>query len=486
MKGGRAKPLTGRVASSSGAAGVSREDLCALGAAAAADAVRSGRLRAVDLARACIARVERLEPRVEAWVHFDPAKTLAQALAVDEAVRRGEDPGPLAGVPVGVKDTFNTRDMPTCMGSPIWEGYVPNNDARSVFHLRRAGGIVPGKTVTAEFAVHAPGKTRNPHDPARSPGTSSSGSAAAVACRMVPVALGTQTAGSIIRPASYCGVYGSKPSFGLIPRTGTLKTTDSLDQIGFFAHAAEDLPLVLDVLRVHGTDYPISHALLNDPVRQSPAGPRWKVGVVTSTLWVWDLAKPYAQAALRGFADTLANHGADVDEAKVPDLLNTAHPIHETIYDKTLAYYFQQEYENPHLVSNILKGMIAHGQRVTPEQYVEALEAQRGIARALDRWFEDWDIVLTLSTAGEAPLFGHDDIPDSCLIWSLCGVPAINLPVFAAPGGLPFGAQVVARRYNDPLLLRFLRFLREGGLIRDAAPAPAGQPDGGPGATRAR
>lgn len=466
-----------------GAGGALVGDLHALSAAAAAATIRSGALRAADLAKACIARVERLEQRVQAWVHFDAARTLAQAVAVDDAVRRGEDPGRLAGVPVGVKDVFNTRDMPTCMGSPIWEGYVPANDARSVFHLRRAGGIVPGKTVTAEFAVHAPGKTTNPHDPAHSPGTSSSGSAAAVACQMVPAALGTQTAGSIIRPASYCGVYGFKPSFGLIPRTGILKTTDSLDQIGFFTHAVEDLSLMLDVLRVHGTDYPISHALLNDPARQRPRGPRWKVALVTSSLWVWDLARPYAREALRGFADALARHGVDVEEAKVPDDLNRAHPIHETIYDKTLAYYFQQEYENPHLVSEILKGMIAHGQRITPDEYREALEAQRRVARAMDEWFADWDIVLALSTAGEAPLFGHDDIPDSCLIWTLCGLPVINLPVFRAPGGLPFGAQVVTRRYNDPLLLSFLRFLQERGLIRDAEPSAATGPAGGAGPT---
>ena len=473
-------PVLSRQVTPGPPAGAPPGPLHALSATAATAAIRSGTLRAVDVARACIARVERLEPRVQAWVHFDPAKTLAQAVAIDDAVRRGEDPGRLAGVPVGVKDVFNTRDMPTCMGSPIWERYVPANDARSVFHLRRAGAIVPGKTVTAEFAVHAPGKTTNPHNPAHSPGTSSSGSAAAVACQMVPAALGTQTAGSIIRPASYCGVYGFKPSFGLIPRTGTLKTTDSLDQIGFFVHAVEDLSLLLDVLRVHGPDYPISHAALNDPVRQSPRGPRWKVALATSSLWVWDLAKPYAREALRGFADALARHGVDVEEAKVPDELNRAHPIHETIYDKTLAYYFQQEYENPTLVSEILKAMIAHGQRVTPAEYHEALEAQRRVAHAADRWFEDWDIVLTLATAAEAPLFGHDDIPDSCLIWTLCGVPVVNLPVFRAPNGLPFGAQVVARRYNDPLLLKFVGFLHERGVIRGALPpAAAGPTDGG-------
>jgi Asp-tRNA(Asn)/Glu-tRNA(Gln) amidotransferase A subunit family amidase len=223
----------------------------------------------------------------------------------------------------------------------------------------------------------------------------------------------------------------------------------------------------------------MSDAALNDPDRQRPRGARWKVALVTSSLRVWDQAKPYARDAIQGFADALARHGVDVEETKVPDVLNTAHAIHETIYDKTLAYYFQQEYENPHLVSEILKQMIAHGQRVAPAEYHAALEAQRRVARAMDEWFADWDIILALSTAGEAPLFGHDDIPDSCLIWTLCGLPTINLPVFAAPGGLPFGAQVVARRYNDPLLLKFVEFLHERGLIRNAEPPAATATAGG-------
>ena len=197
----------------------------------AGEKVRSGELSAVEWCESCIAQVERCEADIHAWVQFEPELALRQAREIDEKRRAGTFDDPLWGAPFGVKDVFNTAELPTCMGSPIWEGFTPGNDARVVAHLRWAGGVMFGKTVTAEFAVHHPGPTVNPHNPDYSPGTSSSGSAAAVASMMVPLALGTQTAGSTIRPASYCGVYGFKPSFGVVPRTGILKTLDTLDHV---------------------------------------------------------------------------------------------------------------------------------------------------------------------------------------------------------------------------------------------------------------
>src|SRR3990167_8157472 len=181
-------------------------------------------------------------------------------------------------IPVGVKDIYNTADFPTQMGSPLWKDFTPGNDARAVYHLKRQGANIVGKTVTAEFAVHALDKTLNPYDATRTPGTSSSGSAVAVSMGMVPAATGTQTAGSIVRPASFCGVYGCKPSFGTIPRTGMLKTTDSLDQIGFFTVHAEDLRRLFDSMRVKGENYPISNAALADESRQKSKGDKWRVG----------------------------------------------------------------------------------------------------------------------------------------------------------------------------------------------------------------
>jgi Asp-tRNA(Asn)/Glu-tRNA(Gln) amidotransferase A subunit family amidase len=376
---------------------------------------------------------------------------------------------------VGIKDIYNTMDFPTQMGSPIWKDFTPGNDARVVYDLRMAGAVVPGKTVTAEFAVHTPGETRNPHNPEYMAGTSSTGSAVAVAACMVPLALGTQTAGSTIRPASYCGVLGCKPSFGLIPRTGMLKTTDSLDTVGFFARTADDLKLMVDAIRVRGLDYPISHAALNDAVRQNKKGERWRVALYRGPQWRH--AEPYAQKALRSFADLLNATGqVEVSEPDLPASLETVHEIHSIIYDRTLAYYFREEFKKHTLISSVMYEIIERGNRITLDQYKSALARQAEIAREIDEFFSGrYDAVLNLSTGGEA-LKGlqSPDRPDNCLIWTFCGVPAVSLPVFKGPNGLPFGAQIVARRYNDYLLLSLVRALELLGCVPPSPnPVPA-------------
>ncbi len=443
-----------------------------LTAVKAARRIRAGTLTAEALVRACLARIEQLEPSLKAWAYLKPEQGLKQAQSVDAALGQGEDPGPLAGIPVGIKDIFNTADMPTQMGSPLWSGYTPGNDARVVFSIRQAGGIILGKTVTAEFAVHTPGPTVNPHHPEHSPGTSSSGSAAAVAAGMVPLSLGSQTAGSAIRPASYCGIYGFKPSFGLIPRTGSLKTTDSLDTVAFFARCVEDLELFFEVVRVKGQDYPLAETFLNDPARRKPAGRPWRIALVKGPQW--SHAENYAQGALQKFASKLAGmEEIDIEEKEPPLEMEEAHQVHETIYDKALSHYFKQEFLKKQLVSPTLQAMILHGQKISVNEYRQALQRQAELARLLDRWFEDGvDFLLTLSTSGEAPKgLQTPDRPDSCLVWTLCGVPAINLPVFTSPAGLPFGAQVVARRYNDFQLLEFARALSKKGWVREEEPA---------------
>lgn len=436
-----------------------------LSATEAVRRLRARELSAVDLTRACLEQIERVEPQINAWAYLDPDVALRQAAAVDRRVEAGEPVGPLAGVPVGIKDIFNTKDMPTEMGSPIWHGFTPGNDARVVHYVRMADAVIPGKTVTAEFAVHAPGPTRNPHNPEHMPGTSSSGSAVAVASFMTPLALGTQTAGSTIRPASYCGIYGYKPSFGILPRTGMLKTTDSLDTIGFFARTPDDLALLFDVIRVQGADYPISEAALNDPSRQIRGDRPWRVALVRGPKW--DHAEPYAQEALLGFAETLGTlDDVVVEEVEAPASLNRGHAVHSIIYDRTLAYYFKEEFKKHTLVSPVMYEIIRRGNETDVEDYKRALAEQTQIRTELDNWFAGgWDILLNLSTGGSA-LKGleSEDRPDNCLVWTLCGIPAISVPVFSGPDELPFGAQVVARRYNDYLLLDFVRWLRERGL----------------------
>ena len=419
----------------------------------------------IDVADFCINQYRKNEEKYKAWVCFSEDELKKKASDASERMKSGLQIRSLEGIPVGIKDIFNTADFPTQMGSPIWKSFTPGNDARVVFYLKTAGAIIPGKTVTAEFAVHTLGKTVNPHDVARTPGTSSSGSAVAVATGMVPAALGTQTAGSIIRPASFCGVYGCKPSFGLIPRTGMLKTTDSLDTIGYFTLHYEDLEHVFEIIRVHGSNYPISNEALNNKNRQNkPSHRPWRVAFVKTHTWKY--APEYARNAIQSWFDKLSSIDAvQIDEATLPTIMDESHTVHSTIYDKTLSYYFREEFRKQTLVSPIMKALIEHGNTISMDQYQKALFQQEKMAHSMDRVFRRYDIIVSLSTAGEAPFRTEIELPDPALMWTTAYLPVINAPVFSSPKGLPFGIQIVARRYNDRLLFRFCDYLKECGLI---------------------
>ncbi len=425
-------------------------------------------LSPTEVARACIKRIEGMDRRVEAFETFDPEYLLRQAAEAEARLAAGSQARILEGVPVGVKDVFNTRELPTQMGSPIWRGFSPGNDARTVFNIRRAGGVVAGKTVTAEFAVHTLGKTLNPHDISRTPGTSSSGSAVATALGMVPIALGTQTAGSIVRPASFCGVYGYKPSFGLVPRTGVLKTTDSLDTIGFFTTYFEDIETVFEAIRVHGKNYPVSDAALNDPARRNKPRERpWRIAFFQTH--VWDDAEHYAREAITEWLGRLSAERIDIIEVDTPEMMKRAHEIHATIYDCALAYYFKDEAEKKELVSPIMYELIENGRRVTRSQYHQALRDQEELIHLVDDIMTGYDAGVSLSTAGEAPLREQREKPDPALIWNLSHLPTMSVPAFRAPSGLPFGAQIFSRKYNDYLLLGFASYLRERNMIPGAS-----------------
>lgn len=442
-----------------------------LGAAEAVAGIAAGKLTAEALIQSCFFRIEQVDPLVRAWVCLDWEYAYEQARAADRRRAADRQPRRLTGVPVGVKDVFNTLRFPTQMGSPIRQEYKAGNDARAVAALCLEGAVIPGKTVTAEFAVHWPGSTRNPHNPDYTPGTSSSGSVAAVAAGMVPVALCTQTAGSTIRPASFCGVYGMKPSFGLIPRTGMLKTTDTLDHVGFCARNLDDMALMLDVLRVHGPNYPVVSSKLRD---RTPSERAWRVGLVRGPFW--DRTEDYAKAALLAFTGELRTRGTLVEELELPDCFDRVYEVHEEIYDSCLAYYFKGEVETqPELLSARFLEMVERGRRISPARYAKALAEQGRLAAAFDSLVEPYDVLLTLASNGEAPK-GEEprNHLDTCLIWTLCGAPALSLPVFTGPHGLPFGAQCVSRKYNDLTLLRFAGHLEQVGLTKPVGVVPDG------------
>jgi Asp-tRNA(Asn)/Glu-tRNA(Gln) amidotransferase A subunit family amidase len=426
-----------------------------------------GSLDPVSVAEECIARVNSFDLEYHAWVCFDPDILLSGARKVQESLTRKVSLRALTGIPVGVKDVFNTVDFPTQMGSELWRGFTPGNDARVVYYLKNAGGLVAGKTVTAEFAVHALNETLNPHNTKLTPGTSSSGSAVAISLGMVPIALGTQTGGSIIRPASFCGVYGFKPSFGLIPRTASLKTTDSLDTIGFFVSHSSDIRRVLDVLRVHGPNFPISYQALKDYSRQNKPSTRpWRIALVKTHTWIYALE--YAKMALMNFAEKLSKQNeVELSEIELPTVMKQAHEVHETIYDKSLSYYFKEEFKNTDKISLTMNEMIVRGEKISVDKYHMALNLQNHMINKMDTFLEGFDALICLSTSGAAPLRSVTEMPDSALMWTLTHLPSINIPAFTSPAGEPFGLQIVARKYNDYLLLSFLDFLRDSGLVPD-------------------
>ncbi len=431
--------------------------------------LKRGEISPLEIAAQCIDRIRKYEDFSKVWVTFDETVLMNQAKESTVRLSSGKKAGKLESIPVGVKDIFNTIDFPTQMGSPLWKGFTPGNDAREVYYLKKEGAIIPGKTDTAEFAVHQIGNCVNPHDITRTPGTSSSGSAVAVALGMVPASIGTQTAGSIVRPASFCGVYGCKPSFGLLPRTGMLKTTDSLDTIGFFTAMFEDMQLMFDVLRVHGSNYPISNNALSDVKRQNrKEGKPWKVAFAKTH--TWGDAYPHSRQALTDFAAKISSDDQiEIIEVELPDILSSSHEIHQTIYDKTLSYYFHEEALNPDQVSEIMNEIVVRGNRISAEEYHKALEKQNEVIHAMEEFTNEYDIIISLSTAGEAPLREETEKPDPALMWTLAHLPVISCPVFTSPEGLPFGLQLASGKYNDLKLFRFADHLRSMNYIPEGA-----------------
>ena len=425
---------------------------------------KKGEFDIIEWNKAFIKNINEKEADIHAWEYFNEEEWLNKLGAVlQNHPQRFSD---LLGVPVGIKDIFNTIDMPTSMGSPIWKGFTPGNDARVVHNIKFQGGISAGKTVTAEFAVHTPNETRNPWNFNFSPGTSSSGSAAAVAAGMVPVSIGTQTAGSVIRPASYCGVFGFKPSFGTLPRTGMLKTTDTLDTIGIFATNSLDCEILFDAMRVKGLDYPFVHQRLENEEYQKKISSKWKVGIVNNQHPVMQDYEGYAKEAFTNFVTKLeGNNAVELVKPAFDENFYNAHHIQETIYHKALSYYFKKEFAEHILMSKVMYEIIDEGNKITPAQYLLAIKGQTELAESLNKIFENADILITLSTAATAPAFGIAiDPPDTCLIWTMCGFPAVSIPLFEH-NGMPFGLQIIAKKYCDYKLLAFVKELTSGGLF---------------------
>lgn len=404
-----------------------------LGAAEAVELLARGELTAEALVRACLERIAAEEPRVQAWEFLDPDLALSQARRLDAAGR----PGPLHGLPLGVKDIIDTADMPTARGSALFAGRRPGADAACVAAIRRAGGVVLGKTVTTELAYFAPGKTRNPRDPSRTPGGSSSGSAAAVAAGMVPAALGTQTAGSIIRPASFCGVVGCKPSHGLLSLAGVSPFAPSLDTLGFLARRAADLPLLARALGAALTDRPL------------PRPPR--VGLCRTEAWA--AASPETRAAVESAAERFRAAGAEVSPADDAFLAGLSE-AQRTVMAFEAAGALAELRPHAARLSPQLQEILRLGAATPREAYDGARALAEAARRRLPELFGRFDVLLGGSALGEAPA-GLASTGDPALsrIWTLLGLPCVSLPFAEGPHGLPVGVQLVGPPAGDDALL---------------------------------
>jgi Asp-tRNA(Asn)/Glu-tRNA(Gln) amidotransferase A subunit family amidase len=434
-------------------------DLALISATEAVAAIRAGKITSEELMRACLDRIASLDEQIGAWAHLDADHALKQACEADVLLQQGKALGPLHGVPVGVKDIFDTQDMPTEDGTVLHAGRQPTEDATAVSLLREAGAVILGKTVTTELAVYAPGKTRNPHDPERTPGGSSSGSAAAVAAGMVPLAIGTQTNGSVIRPASYCGVYGYKPSCGRIPRHRVLQQSRPLDQVGVFARTIEDAAMIAESIMAFDDRDPDTQLrarpnLIEMVAEEPPVEPR--LAFVKTP--VWDQADPDTQEA---FAELVAHLGENVDEFQLPDIFNDAVAQHCTIMEADLARSFEREYaRGKDKLSSILREMIERGQKVSAVDYNNAVSQIPVLNRALDKLFDWHDAIITPAATGEAPVgLESTGSPIFCTLWTLCGMPAISLPLLQGNHGMPMGVQLVGPKGDDAQLLRTARWL---------------------------
>ena len=430
-----------------------------LSAMDAARAISDGAISAEQLMQACLARVREVDGEVQAWAHLDADHALARARARDEIRAQGAAIGPLHGIPVAIKDIIDTADMPTEDGTVLHAGRLPVADAVLVSALRAAGAVIMGKTVTTELATYFPGKTRNPHNPEHTPGGSSSGSAAAVAAGMVPLAVGTQTNGSVIRPAAYCGVYGFKPTHGLIPRSGVLKQSRALDQIGVFARTLEDIALIAGELIIADEADPDTRPRARAPLlatlREEPPLPPTIAFVKTP---MWDRAEPETRDA---FAELVAHLGNSVSEVELPASASRAWEWQRTVMEAEMAANFDAEWDRGRdRLSDSLRGQLERGRAISALDYQKALARMSMVNEALSEIYSGFDAILTPSAAGTAPrgLESTGD-PAFCTLWTFCGMPALNLPLMSGANGLPLGVQLVGPRMGDARLLRTARWL---------------------------
>ena len=416
--------------------------------------LKKGEFTCEELVTNYIDHINKYEKNVEAWEFFDETLILEQAKILDQDHQLGKVHGDLHGVPVGIKDIFDTENMPTSDGTEIHKENPSWSDCTVVSKLKQAGAIIMGKTVTTELAYYSPGKTKNPHDPTRTPGGSSSGSAAAVASHMVPLAIGSQTNGSVIRPASYCGVVGYKPTKGLISRHLVLQISRALDQIGVFSNTLEDAALISEQLFGYDKQDPdtslSAKPKLLDATKQKP--PVEPIFAYIKLPFMDELDED----AKKGFEEIKDELKGKIDEIELPEGFVDIPEWHKVIMESDMARSFSAEYtKSKHKLSNNIIEAIEKGMKYTAVEYNNALSKIDAANIYFKQFFYDYDAILTPTASGEAPKgLKSTGNPIFCTIWTFCGMPCISLPLLQGNNGLPIGVQLVSSLFDDERLFR--------------------------------
>ena len=433
------------------------QDLHLMSATDLCEAIADGRLTSVEVAKACLARITERDGEVQAFAFIDHDYVLEQATRLDEIRARGLPLGPLHGVPVALKDIIDTGDMPTENGLAHDEGRR-SRDASITRRLRGAGALLLGKTTTTEGAYYEPTKTRNPHNLDYTPGGSSAGSAAAVADFMTPLAVGTQTNGSVIRPASFCGVVGFKPGFGQIARTGVLKICPSLDQIGAFARTVNDAALLSDVL--------VGDDGVDDSVLPAPS-PRFaetaKSEMPVKPLFAFIAPPDWVDApqdARDGFAELCNILGDQIDIVPLPAIYDGCVSMHRVVMAVEMSRNLSKYADANEPISDHLSSIIEEGKGVSAHDYLAARDWQDVLSSGIEEIMERYDAILTPASYGEAPkTLDQTGDPRACTLWSFTGVPAVTLPLLVGNNDMPIGVQLVSAKHEDGRLLRVANWL---------------------------
>jgi Asp-tRNA(Asn)/Glu-tRNA(Gln) amidotransferase A subunit family amidase len=410
----------------------------------AAQLIAAGKLSSVELTRAYLDRIEVRNPLVRAWCAIDEDLALSAAAEADASPPRS----PLHGVPFGVKDVIDTADLPTEYGSPIHAGRKPAKDASCVAKMRSAGAVHLGKLVTTEFAMYSPNGTRHPHNLERTPGGSSSGTAAAVADRQVPLAFGNQTAGSLVRPAAFCGVFGLKPTHGIVETDGILPLQPYFDTLGYMARSVDDLRAFFGI--VSGLTGPADW--------EEPRAPR--IGLFRT--YQWEHAEPETRFVLETVAQSLAANGCDVREFDLPQDYAGLIEVHRAVLYRGISRSLAADYERAgEQMSEILQSIIEEGRALDEEAFEARFATADRMRNMINDDFGDFDALICPSAPGEAPFGLGTGSPVFQVTWTLLGVPCINLPLGTGPNGMPVGVQLVGRRHDDVRLLALAKYLME-------------------------